>query len=76
MPPVANTETPAAAASATDADTVVAPNVPALGDGHGEVALGRLARRPEDPLVLVGVEPDPGRAVEHGGDGRDGAAGA
>ena len=53
IPPVANTATPAAAASASDADTVVAPSVPALGQGHRHVALGRLAGRAEDARVLV-----------------------
>ena len=74
MPPVAKTLTPAAAARATDALTVVAPNVPPLGDGHGQVALCGLAcASPRIRSCSVGVEPDPGHAVEHRGDRRDGA---
>ena len=37
------------------------PDVPALGDGDGEIALGRLAGRSEDPPVLAGIQPDASR---------------
>jgi hypothetical protein len=46
------------------------PEIPLLGDRDRYVALGDLACRPEDARVLVGVEPDAGDAVEHGGHGR------
>ena len=47
------------------------PEVPALGDGDGQVALGCLARRTEDAVVLTRVEPDPGDTVENRRDRRD-----
>ena len=44
--------------------------LPLLRDRHRDVALGHLARRPEDPRMLVGVETDAGDAVEHRRHGR------
>ena len=48
MPPVANTETPAAAAMRHRRRHRRGAELPALGDRHRDVALGHLAGRPED----------------------------
>ena len=74
IPPVANTAMPAARGERDRRRHRRRPEVPALGQRHRHVALGRLAGRPEDPRVLVLGDADPGHAVEHGRDRGHGAA--
>ena len=71
MPPVANTLHAGGGGEGDRRAHGGRPELPALGDGDGEVALGRLASGAEDPLVLGRLEPDTGHTVEHGGDRRD-----
>ena len=49
--------------------------LPAHGDGHAQVALGRLAGRTADPGVLGGVDAHPRHPVQHRRHGRHATAG-
>ena len=59
MPPVANTEMPAAAAIATEADTVEAPNSQrwAIATGTSRSAILRAAPRMRPDLAVVQSDP-------------------
>ena len=68
IPPVANTSIPADAASATDAETVVAPNSHRCATATARSRSAALRAGPRMRVVLGVVEPDPCNAVEHGRD--------
>ena len=67
MPPVANTAIPAAAASATAPDTVVAPNGHRWATATGRSRSAALRAGPRIRSCSSAAMPDPGDAVEHGG---------
>ena len=68
IPPVANTAMPAAAASASDADTVVAPNDHRWATATARSRSAALRAGPRIRSCSSGVDADSGHAVEHGGD--------